>query len=107
MEREAIIVMIWKGTKSKTERRNEIKADLVNRFKAVFPFTVNNNTVLFTLPDGMIMSVVSLGGTHFDDIVMNYKSPDGWDNDDGDLYHIDDYTTIEELFSAMLSETYR
>ena len=53
------------------------------------------------------MSVISLGGTHFDDIVMNYKSPDGWDNDDGDLYHIDDYTTIEELFSAMLSETYR
>lgn len=97
--------MIWKETNSKAERRAQIKSYVIERFKKIYPFISENDTVLFRLNDEEIMKVVSLGGTHFDDLVMNYKSPN--DSDDGDLYTIDDFDTPEKLFEAMLEETKR
>ena len=95
--------MIWKETSSKAERRAQIKSYIIEQFKKVYPFTSENDTVLFRINDEEVMKVVSLGGTHFDALVMDYTSP--YDSDDGDLYHIDDYETPEEMFKAMLEET--
>jgi hypothetical protein len=97
--------MIWKETGSKTERRLQIKEDIIERFKSVYPNITRENKIVFILPDKTEMKVISLGGTHFDHLVMNYKSDNV--DDDGDLYSIDDYETVEELFSEMLEETKR
>lgn len=97
--------MIWQETSSKAERRLQIKSYIIEQFKNVYPFTSENNTVLFHINDEEVMKIVSLGGTHFDALVMDYTSP--YDSDDGDLYHIDDYDTPEEMFNAMLEETKR
>lgn len=95
--------MTWTETLSKTERRAQIKEYIINRFKEIYSYS--ENPLEFTISDGSKMKVVSLGGTHFDSLVMSYKSD--YDDDDGDVYHIDDYDSPESLFTAMLEETQR
>lgn len=97
--------MIWKETSSKAERRAQIKSYIIEQFKKIYPFTFENDIVMFRINDEEVMKVISLGGTHFDDLVMDYTSLN--DSDDGDLYTIDDYDTPEKLFEAMLAETKR
>lgn len=100
--------MIWKETKNKSQRCDELRQYIEDRFKKVYPFSVTEKgSSVFSLPDGLKMSVFSMSGTHFDSLGMNYKNSPEFGDDDGDLYYIDDFDTPEDLFSAMLEETKR
>lgn len=105
MEREETTDMIWTETKSLDERRTEIRKYIENRFKEIYPFREIKNKVVFLLPDGFEMSLFSMGGLKFDCLGMNYTNSQ--EDDDGDLYSIDDYETANELFNDMLEETRR
>ena len=100
--------MIWKETKNKKQRRNELRKYIEDCFKKVYPFSITENGLpVFSLPDGLKMNVFSMGGTHFDSLGMSYKNSPEFGDDDGDLYDIDSFNTPEELFKAMLEETKR
>lgn len=94
--------MTWTASSFRKMSINEARSFVEEEFKKIYPFETKNETVLFTLPDGSIMKVVSLG-TKFNALVMDYTS--STDSDDGDMYYLGDYTSPEEMFAAMLEET--
>lgn len=94
--------MTWTASTSRKMSIDEARSFVEEQFKKIYPFEIKNEKVLFTLPDGSIMKVVSLG-TKFNALVMDYTS--STDSDDGDMYYLDDYTSPEEMFIAMLEET--
>lgn len=96
--------MIWKGMKNSDVRREEIKNYIINAFSKYYPRNGNN---AFVLSDKTIISVFSMGGGQFDCLGINYQNNPEFGNDDGDLYYIDDYDTVEQLFADMLEETRR
>lgn len=53
------------------------------------------------------MHLFSMSGFHFDCLEMNYTNLKEHEDDDGDLYFIDDYETVDELFNDMFEETRR
>ncbi len=78
---------------------------ITKRFKEIYRYEEKDKQCLFYLPDGCTMKSVPLRwGTEFS-LVMNYISPD--DNDDGDQYWLDDYSSVDDMFDAMLEETKR
>lgn len=92
--------------KKTDRRRSELREYVENRFKSIYPFKIaENGFAIFDLPDGLKMSVFSIGGKHFDSLGINYTNSPEFGDDDGDLYHIDDFETPEDLFNAMLNET--
>ena len=94
--------MTWTENSSRQMNINDARAFIEERFKGVYPFEEKNETVLFTLPDGFIMKVVSLG-SKFNALVMDYTS--SFDSDDGDTYRLEDFETPDAMFEAMLEET--
>ena len=94
--------MTWTENSSRQMNINDARVFIEERFKGVYPFEEKNGTVLFTLPDGFIMKVVSLG-SKFNALVMDYTS--SFDSDDGDTYRLEDFETPDAMFEAMLEET--
>ena len=76
--------MTWTASTSRKMSIDETRSFVEEQFKKIYPFEIKNETVLFTLPDGSIMKVVSLG-TKFNALVMDYTS--STDSDDGDMYY--------------------
>ena len=98
MEKEVITGMIW------TEKKYHDTFDYINnRFKEKYTYKTIDDIVYFYLPDGLTMKVVPLSFDSQICFVMSYKG-NGYD-DDGDQYYIDDYASLDELFTDMLRET--
>lgn len=84
-----------------------IKAAIIDKMKSVFPFLVVDGTTVFSLPDGLFMNVFSMRGDDFDALGMEYGENQEFQTDDGDLYYISDYQSLDDIFQAMLEETRR
>lgn len=85
--------------------KNDLRLTIEERFKTVYPFHTNQRgRICFTLSNGTVMQVDNFEKGKC--LVMDYFSksnPD--DNGDGDIYYIDDYGSIDEMFDEMLKET--
>ena len=94
--------MAWTESLSSQMSINDARLFVEKEFKKIYPFEEKNGITLFTLPDGCVMKVVSLG-SKFNALVMDYTSSD--DSDDGDMYQLEDFDTLDALFMSMLEET--
>lgn len=84
-----------------------IKSAIIDKMKSVFPFTVIDGITVFSLSNGLFMNVFSMKGDDFDALGMEYGENQDFQTDDGDLYFISDYKSIDDMFQAMLEETRR
>lgn len=100
-----MVSMTWTEIQSSNDMLSDIKSFLVREFSKIYSFSRINDDTVFSLPDGLSMSIFTMHGKGFGCLGMNYKAVNS--NDDGDLYYPDDYDTPNELFLAMLEETRR
>lgn len=101
MGQEGVIDMIWTEKNSKEIITN----DLIDKFKEVYEHHDKNGVCYFNITDDCTMEIVRLDFKTETAWVMSYKSPD--DDDDGDQYYPDDYSSFDDMFNAMLEETRR
>ena len=99
--------MTWTEIRRSNDLVNDAKAYAVERLKKIFMCLPSEETPTFILPDGTFMRVFSMHGKGFNCLGMEYGETSEVFPDDGDLYHIDDYDTPDEMFKAMLEETKR
>lgn len=99
--------MTWTEMKTAIDPVSAINVAIIDKMKSVFPFTVIDGITVFSLPDGLFMNVFSMKGNDFDALGMEYGEKQDFQTDDGDLYFISDYESIDDMFQAMLEETRR
>ena len=75
----------------------KIKAEVIERFKEIFPYEERGGKTYFSLPDGCTMSVFSF--LEYGCLGMDYGE------DDGDLFYPEDYPDFNSFFADMLAET--
>lgn len=97
--------MTWKEIQSSNDFLQDVKSYMEKLFCEIYIFSKNGKETVFHLPDGYKMKVITMHGSGFNCLIMNYKSNS--DDDDGDQFYPDDYSTPDEMFSAMLEETRR
>ena len=100
-----IIVMTWKEIQSSNDFLQDVKSYIEKKFCKVYGVSENTKEPVFQLPDGNKMKIITMHGSGFECLIMNYKSD--FDDDDGDQFYPDDYSSPDEMFSAMLEETRR
>lgn len=99
--------MTWMEMKKTTDPITTIKAAIIDKMKSIFPFLIVDGNIVFSLPDGLFMNVFSMKGDDFDALGMEYGEKQEYQTDDGDLYYISDYESLDDMFQAMLEETKR
>ena len=99
--------MTWTEMKKTTEPVKSIKSAMIDKMKSVFPFLIVDGTTVFSLPNGLFMNIFSMRGDDFDALGMEYGEKQEYQTDDGDLYYISDYESLDDMFQAMLEETHR
>ena len=97
--------MTWKEIQSSDDCLEKVKSLLIERFKEIYKYTVDNKEIIFSVPGGYLMKIFTMHGKSFSSLGMNYKSD--IEDDDGDLFYPEDFEKFDDMFSAMLEETKR
>ncbi len=97
--------MTWTEIRSNDNYLNDTKSFLEKKFSKIYTADQVGNDTVFSLPDGLEMTIFILHGKAFNCLGMNYRSET--DNEDGDLYYPEDFETPDDMFTAMLEETQR
>lgn len=96
--------MTWKETPNNKSLQEYIE----ERLKKIYPYEIDkeDNRIYFSLPDESVVRVDNFKKNEV--LVMSYWSDIDEDmRGDGDLYYLEDYDTLDEMFEAMLEETRR
>jgi hypothetical protein len=79
-------------------------------FKNHYPYEedTEDHRIYFTLPDSTTFRVDRFGRKDNMALVLSYWNDTNTDLcGDGDVYYFSDYTTLDDMFEALLSETKR
>lgn len=79
-----------------------VKQFVTEKMKEYYDCYEKNGVTYFKVGENTTMHICLLHGKTENSLVMSYLSPD--DNDDGDQYYTDDYSSPDNMFEDMLRE---
>ena len=81
----------------------DMKSEIDNRFKAVYKYSESKTDgYVFKQDSGISFTVHKMGASSpWDFLVIDYHDT----GEDGDAFYPEDYSSIDDMFKAMLEET--
>ncbi len=102
MENKEITGITWTELLKPNDDFFTLKQFIIEKMKKHYSHYEKDGVTYFKIDKDTVMYICVLHWQTENSLVMSYCSPD--DDDDGDQYYPDDYTSPDEMFESMLKE---